>query len=162
MPGWMCSGCWIRVGWPAAGVAGCWSCWVARRTMSGSRASAASLWLTQPMAAARPRVAQSARIGRITSLQPRTGSWWSKSRPLVAIAPRDDMMSQSEYEQHPTPGRVLRQIGKGRPALADIEGQVCRHVAGNEQTHIAADAGVDGDVLLAVGRGVGDGVADYA
>src|SRR5689334_19647213 len=40
--------------------------------------------------------------------------------------------------------------------------QVRGHVAGDERAHVATDARVDGDVLLAVGARVRDRIADHA
>src|SRR6476620_7180770 len=58
--------------------------------------------------------------------------------------------SQREDEQHAAPARPPREVGERRAALAYVVRQVRGHVAGDEQSHVAADAGIDGDVLLAV------------
>src|SRR5437764_2943914 len=149
-PGWMCSGCCMRVGCTpdvACGV-DC-GCWAARLTMAGSRASAASPLGTQPADATNARAATTRIHDRITSPSSLICTW-----PVIEL--------KREHEQHSSPRRILCKIRQCSTAFPHVEGEVCRDVAGDEQTHIAADAGVDSHVLLAVRTGVRDRIADDA
>src|SRR5689334_5107190 len=108
----------------------CCGCWVCRAaaclTIAGSRASAASLLATQLVAVAESRATVVRERGRICGL-----GLWDDS----ADVGRGQVESKTENEQHPAPGREPREIGQRRPAFTNVEGQVCRHIAGDEQTH---------------------------
>src|SRR5512146_2359688 len=68
---------------------------------------------------------------------------WSRMRMVSPVTG-----SQREHEQHAAPRRVARQIRQSRPPHTHVERQVRGHVAGDEQAHVAADPGIDRDVLF--------------
>src|SRR5688572_14398232 len=69
---------------------------------------------------------------------------------------------ERKHEQHSSPARPPREIGQRRSTLSDVIRQVRGHIAGDEEAHVAADARVDRDVLLAIRPQVRDGIADDA
>src|SRR5437764_1361315 len=113
-PGWMCSGCCMRVGCTpdvACGV-DC-GCWAARLTMAGSRASAASPLGTQPADATNARAATTRIHDRITSPSSLICTW-----PVIEL--------KREHEQHSSPRRILCKIRQCSTAFPHVEGEVCR------------------------------------
>src|SRR2546423_13379612 len=70
------------------------------------------------------------------------------------------LISQRKHKQHSAPTSPASKIRERRSPLANIVRKIGRYVAGDEQSHVPADTGINRDILISVRPEIRDRISD--